>query len=258
MATEPHGEKPAGAPSPVIHVESVGTGTDSHGEFRLAGPSHDFSYEPDKFAVKTILAVPAAVLFTGIFAFVLTYLLFDFIFDPKIQEKPEDPEAAKRNAAPINDRFARTSSTDPNAEFKQPRLEGLQQTETHDRDGYTLNAEMTTTRPKKEGNPPRYHADDLRPERIPELSTPGKDPVTGATRIPVDEAIAQLIRGDHLKAREGAAPLDIHANPDRPKESNGGTGKRPEGAPAPKKKEPEGKKDDAKKDDAKKDDAKKE
>ena len=67
MATEPHG-----GPSPIPHIEPLGTGHGSHGEFRMAGPTHDLGYEPDTFSVRTILAVPVAVLVTGLIAFTIT------------------------------------------------------------------------------------------------------------------------------------------------------------------------------------------
>jgi|GEM_PF-4087806 len=226
--------------------------TGGHGEFVAAGPTHNYQYEPDKFAVKTILAVPIAVLVTGLLAFTCTWLLFSFIFDPKIQEPADNPEAGKRNAAALNERFGRISSTDPNAEVQQPRLEGLQKTEVYKKDGDPNNtedrnlitAERTTTQPTKEGNSPRYHAENLRPDRVKELSTGGTDPQTGVTRMPVNEAIKLLADAGLLPVQEGAPRLDIDGNWDRPKESNGGTGKMPEAAKPKKpadKKEPEGK-----------------
>lgn len=190
----------------------------SHGEFKPLGPTHEFSYEPDQFAVKTIMAVPVVVIFTTTVAFVTSWLLFANIFDPRIiSEPPENKEAAERNAAPLNDRFARTSSTDPKAEVQQPRLEGLLLTEKTKREGLTdVTSEMTTQKVLKEGNSPRYHADDLRPEKAPELQATDKD------RMPIDQAIEALISGGHLKARAGATSLDVNAKWDRPKESNGG------------------------------------
>src|SRR5262245_15389124 len=209
------------------------------GEFVPAGPTHDAGYEPDKFSVKTILAVPATVIVTGIIAFVVTWLLFSNIFDPKINNPAvENPAAAKRNSEPLNERLARISSSDPKAEFQQPRLEGMKQTETYKRDnGPDITAEQTTTKPKAEGNPPLYHADDLRPERIKELSTYGEDKQAGTARIPVDKAIEMAVSGKLLPQADGARPLDILADGNRPKESNGGHGRVPE--PAAAKKEPD-------------------
>lgn len=230
MATStPHGS----GPNPIIHMEPVG----AHGEFKMAGPTHNLGYEPDTFSVKPVLAVPIAVLITGAIAFIVTWLLFANIFDPKIEyQKPDYPETAAENAAPLNDRLARISSTDPKAKVQQPRLEGLQRTETYKPDpksDYEITAQMTPLQPLKDGNPPRLHADDLRPERIPELST------AGPNRIPVDQAIAELVNRKLLPAREGAQPLDINPDWNRPKESNGGSAKLPEAPKAATKKEPE-------------------
>jgi hypothetical protein len=212
----------------------------------MFGPTHDLGYEPDQFDVRTILAVPAVVAVTGVLAFGITWLLFSNIFDPKINNPPaEVPQAAERNAAPLNDRFARISSTDPNAEVQQPRLEGLQKTVRYKPDpksDYELSAEMTTMQPTKEGNPPRVHADDLRPEKYPELTTGKTDPQTGLPELKLNRrAIADLLSGEHLKARKGALPLD-DADWNSPKESNGGNAK----LPAPPKQEP-GKKNAEKK-----------
>ena len=161
MATStPHGS----GPNPLIHMEPAG----GHGEFQMAGPTHEMGYEPDTFSVKTILAVPIAVLITGVIAFVVTWLLFANIFDPRIQYEPPDyAEAAARNAEPLNDRLARISSTDPNATVQQPRLEGMVQRKTSEPGqvgDLKLGPTIITTAPTKEGNPPLYHADDLRPK----------------------------------------------------------------------------------------------
>jgi hypothetical protein len=212
------------------------TGGHGHGEFVLAGPTHNYEYEPDQFAVKTILAVPVAVIITALIAFGITWVLFSNIFDPRIQDPPDNSAAAARNAAPQNDRFGRISSTDPNAEVQQPRLEGLEKTEVYPRDGNKENAEgrnlitsqMSTTQRTKEGNSPKYHADDLRPDRVKPLNVNGPDAESGTTKVPVDEAIKLLVGGKLLPAQEGARRLDIDADWDRPKESNGGNAKMPQ------------------------------
>ena len=211
----------------------------SHGgDFTPVGPAHNLEYEPDKFAVKTILAVPAAVLITGLIAFGITWTLFERVFDPAIKEPADIQAAADRNNAPLNERLSRISSTDPKAEVQQPRLEGMQVTEVYKRDsGYKITAEMSTTKPKAEGNSPRYHATDLRPEKQKELTAAGADKATGAIRVPVDEAIKLLVDGKLLQTQSGAARLEIDPDWNRPKESNGGSAKLPETAKpaAPKK-----------------------
>jgi len=213
----------------------------SHGSepFVPQGPTHNKGYEPDQFGVKTILAVPAAVVITALIAFVITWVLFANLFDPR-NDNPAAivPEAGKRNAVSLNERLARISSTDPTAEVNAPRLEGMKQTEVIYRDGNPENkdvnnritAEMSPTKPLAKGNPPQYHAEDLRADRSPVLTTggPGEG---GVTRITIDQAIEKL-----------AAPGPTRtADWDYPKESNGGTGSKPPAAKAavPKPAEPD-------------------
>ena len=150
--------------------------------------------------------------------------------------------------------MGRISSSDPKAEVQQPRLEGLQETQVYPRDGNPKNtegrnlitSEMVPTQPTKEGNSPRYHAEDLRPDKVPALKSSGTDPQTGVTKVPVNEAIKLLVEAGFLPAQEGARRLDVDPDWDRPKESNGGNAKLPE-PPKPKKaadkKEPDGKND---------------
>ena len=217
VPTGPHGEEVAGS-------------------FVPSGPTHDLGYEPDRFAVKTILVVPVVVIITGFLAFVVTDLIFGAFFAPKHHvPEPQVRSGAEQNAAPLNDRLARISSTDPNAEVLQPRLEGAQLREVYGKGENAITPEMITTQPTRDKNPPRVHAEDLRPERVAATSTTYTDPQTGTVRIPVDQAI-ELITDPRnadwakaLAAREGAVPLD--ADPrfgwDRPKESNGGNARWP-------------------------------
>lgn len=227
--------------------------TDGHGgDFVPTGPTHDLGYEPDRFAVKTILAVPAAVIGTGVLAFIITTLIFGKFFAPKeIVIRPESEAGAKLGGAPIDDRLARISSTDPNAKHLQPRLEGLVERRVYAKDGQynpdgtpkntdpsnLITGEMITTQPTPKGNSPRYHADDLRPERTPAVASPKTDPAAGVNRVPVDRAIELATDPKNaawakaLPAAKGALPLDLDPNWDRPKESNGGNAKWPAAVP---------------------------
>jgi hypothetical protein len=202
----------------------------------LAGPTHDLSYEPDQFAVRTILVVPVAVIATAFAAFVITWLVFAYVFDPrKNNPEPLMQTAADQNAAPLNDRVGRISSTDPHAEVQQPRLEGIQKKQVYYKDGNpdnkspsnVISSEFITTQPTREGNSPRLHAEDLWADRVPELNSFGQDKQTGAPRMPVDQAIKMAVGGGLLPAQPGARPLDIDPDWDRPKESNAGHGRAP-------------------------------
>ena len=233
--------------------------TSHGGDFVPTGPTHDLAYEPDKFAVKTILAVPVVVIFTATVCFVTSWLVFANIFAPAAYEVPADvPAAAARNAAPRNERLARMSSSDANAEFQQPRLEGMQRTQEYQSEGIyggKVRAEWITTQPTKDGNSPHYHSDDLRTDRVAATSIFAKDPATGMVRIPIEKAIAMAADPTNadwakaLPAAKGAIRLDVDPrfDWDRPKESNGGSGRYPEAVKpvAPKKEEP--KKDEPKK-----------
>jgi len=260
MGTNP----PPGAP---VHdpVPTGPHGEEVAGDFVPAGPTHDLGYEPDQFGLKTILVVPAAVLGTAFAAFVITWIVFASVFDPRKNNPPaEIPEAAAQNGADLNARFARISSTDAKAEVQQPRLEGLRKTQVYYRDGNrenkdpsnVISAEFITAQPTTEGNSPRYHMDDLRPDRVKELNSYGVDKQTGLARIPVDKAMELAVSGGLLPAQPGAKRLDIEPNPDRPRESNAGHGRTPEPPPATKKgadekKEPEKKAEEKKADDKK-------
>jgi hypothetical protein len=253
--------------------------TDGHGgDFVPTGPTHDLGYEPDKFNVKTILAVPAAVLGTILVVYLVTTLLFEQIFKPERRViTPESPMAEAQSGAPLDERLGRISSTDPNAEVLQPRLEGLVERQDYAKNGKpdAITPEMIPTQPKKTGNAPRYHADDLRPDKVKAVATETKDPQTGAVRsIPIDKAMDLVTDPKNpawakaLQAREGAVPLATDPHWDRPKEANGGNSRWPlpappkkEGAAEPKKggateKEPD-KKDPEKKEPEKKDPGKK-
>jgi hypothetical protein len=90
-------------------------------------------------------------------------------------------------------------------------------------------SEFITTQPTRDGNSPRLHAEDLRPDRVKELNTYGVvDKQTGQTRMPVQKAMEVAVGSGLLPAQPGARPLDIEPNPDRPKESNAGRGRSPE------------------------------
>ncbi len=112
-------------------------------------------HEEDKVDIKSILYVPLALVATFVLAYVVVTLIINSVRAPST-EKPDNPKRAKLNEAPINDRFARIDSSDPKAEEKQPRLEGMQQVEGADLPYWR------SMLPTKEGNPRWFHPEDMR------------------------------------------------------------------------------------------------
>jgi len=192
--------------------------------FELKGPRHQLSYEPDWFPLKTILAVPVAVIVTGVLAFFTTSILFGTIFGVAEQNPSTFPIAAERGKASLNDRLTRMSSQDPKSEITQPRLEAMQiKKQTDHGDGFVLTSEMTTQQPAKSiANSPRYHPEDLRADRWPQLNTYSVTKDKNIAHIPVDKAIEIILKGNLLPARKDAKPLPLYPEWDRPKEANGG------------------------------------
>ena len=84
------------------------------------------------------------------------------------------------------------------------------------------------------------------------MTTGGVGPL-GAQHMPIDQAMAELVDRHLLPIRKGALPLPVEPAWDRPKDSNGGTGRIVETpkpiAPkkGPDKKQPVGKGDQPKK-----------
>jgi hypothetical protein len=218
-------------------------------------------HEPDKFEVKGILLVPAFVVVT----LILAYLLVSGIFF-SINESPgavnDNPQVARQNLdadgnlRPLNERFARISSTDPKnlpdqpgTVVSQPRLEELKITRDKDSNDPPY---YRSKLPAAEGNSPELHPEDLRPDRY--VSRIG-DPVVGRpilaeygwadqgkriARMPIDEAIKAVVAQKKLPVRKDPVPID-RTSEDKAKQSSAGRGgpSQPQPtaptAPAPKK-----------------------
>ena len=145
-------------------------------------------HEEDKIDVKSILYVPLALVATFVLAYVVVTLIINYVRAPST-EAPANPVAASRNKAPINERFERIDSTNPNAEYKQPRLEGLQRVEGNDEPYWRS---MTALKDKK--NPRWFHPEDMRisSEYAKELGLQSYmwvDEHKKALQIPVTEAM---------------------------------------------------------------------
>ncbi len=197
------------------------------GVFTPVGPTHNLPYEPDRPDIKPILAVPIAVIVTTILAYVATQLIFDHVFSTSRDENkyPSDsPIAAEFGKKPLTERLKSISSTDPNAEVKQPRLEEMRTRAQAKRDGaYPITAELTTQQPLKNdpSNSPAYHPEDLRAERSKELNTYSQKE-GGPVQIPIAKAMELLVKGNLLPSGKKSEPLPTETPWDRAKESNGG------------------------------------
>jgi hypothetical protein len=196
-------------------------------------------HEPDKFYVKPILAVPAAVVLFFVIGFIVTTLVFRNVNTPIEVDKSPNPLAVARNSADLNKRLDRIGIEKDG----QPRLEGLRMRDNGSSKDEPANA-MTTTQtplPVRDGNSPEYHPEDLRPDRW-------VDPVTGhkplmeygwiekdkIARMPIDKAIALALSMKTLPTQ--ANPVDPNAVPagNRPKASNSGRGIAPSQVPTAK------------------------
>ncbi len=159
-------------------------------------------HEPDRIDVRPILYVGAVLLVT----FVATYTAVTLIVNSLRATSTETPGnrlAANRGEAPLKDRLNRISSTDPKAETKQARLDGLDRLKGDD-PPWVRSAE-----PTEEGNSPKYHPEDLRPS-----SALGKklglqdygwaNHEKTAVRLPIAEAMKLLSEGSKAEG----APAD--------------------------------------------------
>lgn len=147
-------------------------------------------YEPDKINVRLILYVPVAIFFTFVLAYVVVTVIIDNLREGH-KTPGENLPATARNEAAMNDQLSRISSTNPKADVRQPRLEGLNELI---KDGQSVQSNV----PTKEGNSVQYHPEDLRPsaERWKILQEYGwRDKSKDIVRIPIMEAIKVLMHG---------------------------------------------------------------
>ena len=185
-------------------------------------------HESDRFDAKGIVMVPVLVVVVTFLAYLMVNTVFQWI-------KPGDPyvsplmnkQSVVQNEAPFNERAARISLNDPNAEIHQPRLEGIVVVDTH-RDGEAKADPVNYRSFSRSSKDNSYYLtpQDLYPTRF-------IDPLTGqhvldeyawvskekqVVRIPVDEAIRRLA-GKLPANKKGVAPGGTF---DKPTQSNGG------------------------------------
>lgn len=189
-------------------------------------------HEPDQFRVRTVLYVPLLLVVSALLAFaVVTVTFFNLV------QKPDGDPAANREATALADRtlnarFARTSSTDPNAAVKQPRLEYLKQTE--ESGAKDDPAYMRSKRPvEADGATWELRPEDLRPGNYVDptlhrkilVETGWVDPQKKTTaHIPIAEAMAAVVANKkYLPVRKD--PVRVAATTDgKAKLSNAGRG----------------------------------
>jgi hypothetical protein len=144
-------------------------------------------HEEDKVDAKSIMYVPLALIATFVLAYVVVTLLVNYVRSPS-KEPPANPMAARQNDRPLNERFERIDSSNPNAQNKQPRLEGLQRVKGDD------SPYWHSMNPTAEGNSRWFHPEDMRlnSEYSKELglqSYAWVDDHHTAVRVPVAEAL---------------------------------------------------------------------
>ena len=196
-------------------------------------------HEPDKFAVSGVLLVPVAVAITLVMTYILVTVLFGVLDHGRASATPGgDTKVEAENAAPINQRFAVISSTDPKgmAETKtgqviapavaQPRLEYLRlQGDPQDPPF------VRSKRPLTEGNSPEYRPEDLRPEQFVDPTTKTRllaeygyvGDKKELARVPINDYIHYAVGHKKFASRKDAPRLPVISD-DRAKISNGGRG----------------------------------
>lgn len=227
MSDQQHPERRRDDPLVQLMVSMTGASAPEH-ETEPPGASADAvraGHEPDRFSIRGILYVPGFVVLTLIVAYILVSGVFFNIKDPA-PSPSANPLAMERNHGPINERFARISSSDPAATVKQPRLEYLKQTGEPEHPAYERSKLPLAT-----GNSPELTPQDLLPENYADPATGRKvlaeygwvDQAKGIASMPIDVAIQQLVDGKKLPVRKNPVKLST-ATGNRANLSNSGRG----------------------------------
>lgn len=207
-------------------------------------------HEPDRFQVRSILYVPAAVVVVLVLAYLLVTWLFAMAMSGKdadlARAKQRNPLATEQNTRNWDARIGEVSSTDPRAPsgdhptgVAQPRREGLYQT-LNKTDGTPDPEHYRSKLMDPEGNNPI----DIRPEDLRPENYVGHyfDPVRGEkvlarygwadegkklARVPIDEAIKMVAEGK-LKLPVRKDPVKLpETTAERARMSNAGRGGQP-------------------------------
>ncbi|HVK15375.1 MAG TPA: hypothetical protein VM533_00410 [Fimbriiglobus sp.] len=214
-------------------------------------------HEPDRFQVRSILYVPAAVVAVLVVAYLLVTWLFAMTMSGQdaavARAKRENPQATAMNTADWNARIGQVSSTRPEPPpgeqatgTAQPRREGLYQT-LNKTDGTEDPPHYRSKLADPAGNNPRdLRPEDLRPENYVGFFL---DPVRGEkvlaqygwadegkkiARVPINDAIKMVAEGKlKLPVRKDAV-VPPATSVERARLSNAGRGVQPAATPAPK------------------------
>lgn len=222
-------------------------------------------HEPDKFGVKSILAVPALLVAMVLVAFGIVTAVFLTQYTRFVPAAAgTNPQAVEMNTTvskdgktrserDISDRFARIGSTAPKdlaglpgTAVPQPRLEYLKQTEPQtetdppfERSKRPVESASNTYEIRPEDLRAENYVDPVTKEKV--LATYGwVDADKQVARMPIGEAIRQVLASKKLKARKDAIPSpgsSIHtptlSNGGRPAQPNATTTGTPTPPPVP-------------------------
>jgi hypothetical protein len=242
--SDPHGpERRSDSPLVQMMVSMSGASAPEH---ETEPPGADpvafrAGHEPDRFQVKGILYVPIFVTVVVLIAFGLTSAIFFGLIRQPSTKPVGNPQGAALNQAPINERFARISSTDPkplpgrpDTGVAQPRLEYLRQTGS---DGpFGDPPHLRSRAPLGQGNSPEYRPEDLRPENYVDPKSGQKilagyswaDEGKRVARVPIGDAIKLVVAQKKLPTRKDEKGQPVKGPPvtseDRAKLSNAGFG----------------------------------
>jgi hypothetical protein len=239
----PHDHQATDTPIAKLLVSMSGAGADEHG---VAPPGADAisvkaGHEPDRFEVKAIVMVPVFVVAVLIF----TYLLISGIFFNYSKKDPDpgaNPQIAKVNALPINDRLGKISSTSPKdlpgipgSAVAQPRLEQMKQT---NNDGPWDDPAFARSKipAQVDGNSIDYRPEDMRPENFIDPTAKRKllneyayvDEARKIVRVPLagaegDKTLKWVLDTKKLPVRKDPVKSSATSD-DKSKQSNAGRG----------------------------------
>lgn len=195
----------------VLFASMSGMGADEHDTHPpgATAESVQAGHEPDRFNARAILYVPLLIVVTVIVGFAIVTTLFATIVRKAEPNANTDVQAAAIGTLPINERFARISSTDANAAVAQPRLEYFKQVEnttsdptTHYRSKRPVEAAGATYEIRPEDLRPQNFIDPTRHRKIL-IETGYVDRDKKIASIPIADAMTMLIAGHKLPSRKG-------------------------------------------------------